>query len=75
MKLELKHIAPYLPYDLKVSVKTRNDKEERIGRICELTNKSNHSDWIKVWFDDVYTFYNTNTWEESTSNSYHFFLR
>lgn len=65
----------YAPYELMVSVRTRHDKEERIGRVCEITDRSNHGDWIKVWFDDVYTFINTNTFETGSSNCHYFFIR
>lgn len=73
--LTIEHLAPYLSYELQVSVRTRHDQQERIGRMCEITHRSNHGDWVKVFFDDVYEFINTNTFEGSASNSHHFFIK
>lgn len=73
MNIKLKHIAPYFPYSLMVSVKRKNDTLFHIGRVCEITNKSNHGDWVKVWFDDVITV-TSNNLHTSSSNSHTYFL-
>lgn len=72
MKKEIKdYLFLYLGCD--VQVKRKNDKQYHIGRMCEVTLKSNHGDWIKVWFDDVITVTGS-TWEQSSANQHWFFF-
>lgn len=63
----------YLYKDCLVQVKKMYDKEYHIGRICEVTSRSNHGDWIMVWFDEVITV-TSNTLNESSSNAHNFFF-
>lgn len=63
----------HLYKDCMVQVKRKHDKEYHIGRVCEITSKSNHGDWIIVWFDEVITV-TSNTFKRSTSNAHYFFF-
>lgn len=63
----------YLMAEVLLQVKRKNDKEYHIGRMCEITRKSNHGDWVQVWFDDVITV-TSNTWNTSSANSHWFFF-
>lgn len=66
----------YLPFYLGCKVQVRKkdrNKEWLTGRICEVTRKSNHGDWIKVWFEDVHTVLNAE-WQELSSNAHTFFI-
>jgi hypothetical protein len=71
-KMELKDYL-HLYKDVIVKVKRKNDSQFQIGRVCEITSKSNHGDWVQVWFDGCVTVTNS-IWEESCSNSHHFFF-
>lgn len=75
MKLELKHLTPYLPYDLNVGVLTKWDSFMKpiIGKACELSYKSNHGDWVKVHFGDCHNV-TYNTWEQRFSNFHTYFF-
>lgn len=74
MKSELKYIALYFPYDINVSVRKLNDDKSNIGRICGITNKSNHSDWVKVSFDEIISVIDTNH-NYVVSNFHNYFLK
>jgi hypothetical protein len=71
----MKDIKDYLHLykDCMVQVKRKNDTEYNVGRVCEITSKSNHGDWIVVRFDDVIKV-TSQTWETSTSNAHYFFF-
>jgi hypothetical protein len=76
MKLELKHLAPYLPYSLHVSVLKKLDKgiqEPNIGQMVEITHKSNHGDWIRARFDGCYEVMYQN-YQERFSNFHDYFI-
>lgn len=73
MKKELSnYIHHYLGCDVQVRKKDRL-KQWLTGRICEVTRKSNHGDWIRVWFEDVYKVI-YEQWQESSSNAHTYFL-
>lgn len=63
----------YLRSELLCRVKRKNDTDYYIGKLCEVTYKSNHGDWAKFWFDNVITV-TSSTWETSSSNNHWFFL-
>jgi hypothetical protein len=63
----------YLGHDVQVRKKNDSDRDYLVGRICEVTRKSNHGDWIRVWFDDCHKV-TYNTFDEHTSNSHSFFM-
>jgi len=73
MNLQLRHILPYFEHDLKVSVRSRQDKKETIGQVCEISNKSNHGDWVIVKFDWVIDKISNNH-EKHQSNFHHYFF-
>lgn len=57
-KVELKHLAPYLPFGLMaccIKDLDKGIKNEHTGQVVELSHKSNHGDWARVKFDDCYT--------------------
>lgn len=71
---ELKnYIHLYLGADVQVRKVNDKDREFNTGRICEVTRKSNHGDWIMVWFDDVITVTN-DTFNELKSNAHTYFI-
>lgn len=72
-KLKIEQILPYLPYGLQLNVKRKFDQSFCIGRMCEITHKSNHGDWIKVWFDDEIETTN-HAYEVYKSNMHYFFF-
>lgn len=73
MKKNIKdYLHLYLGCDVQVRKKDRN-KEWLTGRIAEVTRKSNHGDWIQVFFDEVYTVIYEN-WNESSSNAHTYFI-
>lgn len=73
MKKIKDYLHLYLMADVLLEVKRKNDKDYIIGRMCEITRKSNHGDWVEVWFDNVITV-TSNTWETSSSNCHWFFF-
>lgn len=71
-----KDIKDYLNLYLnhQVEVQKKDDPGNKlIGRICEVTCGSNHSDWIKVRFDTCVEVY-TSEWGKSFSNAHTYFI-
>lgn len=62
----------YLGCDVRV--KRKRDTEFLTGRMCEVTRKSNHGDWIEVRFDDVVAVTGRTSYEPSYSNFHNFFF-
>lgn len=53
MELELKHLAPYLPYELKLQYIVR-DKVERIGTLKSITHNEDETHPTKVSISYMY---------------------
>lgn len=64
----------HLYKDVLVEVKKKLDTDYHIGRVCEITSRSNHGDWIVVVFEDVITTTTSGTFEQQSSNMHHFFF-
>lgn len=69
----IQYLSAYFSYNLEVEVKTEHDKETHIGRMCEISNGSNHGDWIEVRFGQVIARHDAN-FSVSHSNQHHYFL-
>lgn len=71
----MKQLKNYLHLykDCIVRVKRKNDKGYHRGRVCEITSKSNHGDWVMVWFENVIEV-TSSTWDVSSSNAHTFFF-
>lgn len=71
----MKQLKDYLHFykDVLVKVKKMYDNDYHVGRVCEISSKSNHGDWIIVWFDNVITVTN-NTHNQLSSNAHHYFF-
>jgi hypothetical protein len=63
----------YLGCEVDVQKSIGNLKVPLRGRICEVSRQSNHSDWVKVQFDQCVTILN-NRFEGITSNFHTFFI-
>lgn len=71
--LTAQEFALYLGCDVQVRKKNDSDKPYLIGRICEVTDRSNHGNWVKVKFEQVHTVTN-DTFHELSSDSHTFFI-
>lgn len=71
----MKQLKDYLHFykDVLVKVKKMYDNDYHVGRVCEISSKSNHGDWVIVWFDNVITVTN-NTHNQLSSNAHHYFF-
>lgn len=75
LKLTPQILAMYLGCEVQVKKKDDNVNGWHTGRICEVTRRSNHGDWIKVWFEDVKTVYQYNSGRgELKSNAHYYFI-
>lgn len=66
------YIHLYLGCEVFVQKKQGNENLLR-GRMCDVTNGSNHGDWIRVSFETCVTVINSN-FEEVKSNFHTFFI-
>ena len=72
MKKELKDYL-HLYLGCIVDVKKKTDDKFHRGKMVEITDGSNHGNWIIVRFDDVITT-TSQTWETLSSNQHYFFI-
>lgn len=73
MKKNIKdYLHLYLGCEVFVQKKQGNESLVK-GRICEVTNGSNHGDWIRVQFEHVVKFMYYNL-DERSSNFHTFFI-
>lgn len=71
--LTAQELALYLGCYVQVRKKNDSKKPYLIGRICEVTDRSNHGNWVKVKFEQVHTVTN-DTFHELSSDSHTFFI-